>query len=670
MHAIPTAALRRSRSLLALFLAAFALTGLLAPPAAAQQRIPVLVLTGENDTDWRWTSTWMRQVLEDCGKFDVEIALYPNGALADDAWLERFQVIVVDYEGARWGEPAESNFLERVQGGAGVVAVGNAARAFPEWDAYREVVGCAWDDAGGADPFGPVSIRGREQHDLTAGFGDWSNHQDTLLLGVRPKESHRVLGVVDRADPFTGETAEVPVVLLGEYGAGRVVTSTLGHVDWGDRRTWASQTDPQYQQFLIRACEWAATGKTSSISRMEPNTLTAADRAAGWELLFDGESMQSWSEYEGQGLPADRWSAEGGVLVVQPMEGGQVLAPRTYDEFELELEWRVAEGAAAGLHLVTDATGGGVGMDLGGAQGGAAQGLRILRPAGEFNLARIVATRNGVEQWLNGVKLATHRMSPDEWARRMTGDRPKQDAELAQSSPLLQIVLKNEGTAVWFRNIKIRSLEPDVGGGRVEPERDPRVELFNGVDLEGWTWEPFTPSRAPGAFRVQDGLLVNDGLPAGFLRTDATYAEFELELDFRMNPVTKQTGAAALMLRIQPRDPERRDDMFWPSCLDVRVGTNEAGDLHAVREFPMQADARRFNGLLARRIRDTEHRPGDWNHLIARLENGELVVRLNGEVVNTATQVGGAPGSIGLRAENCEVQYRGLTLVPLGAGGR
>ncbi|MEM9380016.1 MAG: hypothetical protein AAGB93_08695 [Planctomycetota bacterium] len=92
-----------------------------APP---NPRIPVLVLTGENGTDWRWSSTWMRAFLEESGRFDVEIATYPDATMSDRYNASRFDVYVLDYEGLRWSELAEANFLDLVAGGKGVVAVG------------------------------------------------------------------------------------------------------------------------------------------------------------------------------------------------------------------------------------------------------------------------------------------------------------------------------------------------------------------------------------------------------------------------------------------------------------------------------------------------------------------------------------------------------------------
>ncbi|MEM6570706.1 MAG: family 16 glycoside hydrolase [Planctomycetota bacterium] len=649
--------------LLVLALAALSIPGQ-APP---KPRIPVLVLTGENGTDWRWSSTWMRAFLEDSGRFDVEIATYPDATMSDRYNAARFDVFVLDYEGLRWSELAETNFLELVAGGKGVVAVGGSARAFPEWEEYRAVLGCRWDDAGGADPFGPVKIRGRDQHDLVEGFGDWSNHEDVLLLGIEPNgTTHETLGVVERTNPGTGEVETVPVVVVGQYGEGRVVTSTLGHVSFGDPRTQASQTDPQYQQFLIRACEWAATGETSTISRVEPNTLTEADRAAGWQLLFDGDSAKGWGEYGGEGMPADRWSVQGGTLIANPVEGDQVLAAQAFDEFEVEVEWRVAGGAGADVRVVPDGgiVSDGYGVDRGG------QSIRIMRPDGEFNHSRVVATMSGVEQWFNGVRIATYPMTPGEWAYRMTGDRARNDPELAQNMPLLRVVRENDGASVWFRNIRIRRIDSSTLLPAGAAPADAFIDLFNGKNLEGWTWVPWTQNNnsAP-AFEVQDGLMINRATPIGYLRTDASYGDFELEFDWRMNPQTRQGGRAGVMIRMQPTKQRARaavqNDIFWPRAIDVRLGTNEAGDVHAVRDFPMQADRRRFNGLVARRMRNMEHRSGEWNHSYVRLERGELVVRLNGEVVNAATAVGGAPGPIAIKADGVEVQFRNVTLRPI-----
>jgi hypothetical protein len=123
-----------------------------------------------------------------------------------------------------------------------------------------------------------------------------------------------------------------------------------------------------------------------------------------------------------------------------------------------------------------------------------------------------------------------------------------------------------------------------------------------------------------------------------------------------------------MLLRIQPLEAlpaGSADNVFWPPSIDLRLGTNEAGDLHVVEKLPLHADRRRFDGVIVRRMRNMEHRTGEWNRTYVRLERGELVVRLNGEVVNAATNVGGNPGPIAFRGDGVETHYRNVRIRPL-----
>ena len=47
----------------------------------------------------------------------------------------------------------------------------------------------------------------------------------------------------------------------------------------------------------------------------DPNTLTAAEQAAGWKLLFDGKSMDAWRGYQ---KPASDWKVVEETLARRP----------------------------------------------------------------------------------------------------------------------------------------------------------------------------------------------------------------------------------------------------------------------------------------------------------------------------------------------------------------
>ena len=60
------------------------------------------------------------------------------------------------------------------------------------------------------------------------------------------------------------------------------------------------------------------------------------------------------------------------------------------------------------------------------------------------------------------------------------------------------------------------------------------VDLFNGTDLEGWEVKGAPESN----FFVEDGILVAEtkmGLPNTFLATTKNFANFELEVDFKVD---------------------------------------------------------------------------------------------------------------------------------------
>ena len=77
------------------------------------------------------------------------------------------------------------------------------------------------------------------------------------------------------------------------------------------------------------------------------NTLTAAERAAGWRLLFDGRSLAGWRGFKSDAVPPG-WRVDGGALrkdapVADIVSNGQ------FGDFELELEWTIGDAGNSGI---------------------------------------------------------------------------------------------------------------------------------------------------------------------------------------------------------------------------------------------------------------------------------------------------------------------------------
>ena len=91
-------------------------------------KIRVLIFSGRNNHDWRTTTPFLRKLLVDSGRFDVRVEEEPVGVT--EATLAAYDVLVLDYQGPRWGGVTEKAVENFVKSGKGLVAVHAANYAF------------------------------------------------------------------------------------------------------------------------------------------------------------------------------------------------------------------------------------------------------------------------------------------------------------------------------------------------------------------------------------------------------------------------------------------------------------------------------------------------------------------------------------------------------------
>lgn len=168
------------------------------------------------------------------------------------------------------------------------------------------------------------------------------------------------------------------------------------------------------------------------------NRLTESERRDGWRLLFDGATLSGWREYRSQQQPR-RWFVRDGVLMkTEPVE--DIISTDQFGDFELVFEWRISSGGNAGVfyrateeyekvywsgteyQLLDDAAHGDGRNRLTAA--GANYGLYpapagAVKPAGQWNLTRILVRGDHAEHWLNGVKLLEFRFGSPDWEARV-----------------------------------------------------------------------------------------------------------------------------------------------------------------------------------------------------------------------------------------------------------
>lgn len=209
--------------------------------------------------------------------------------------FKNFDVVVSNYNGELWPEAVRKDFVDYVHNGGGFVAVHAANNSFPEWPEYNEMIGLGgW--GGRSEKSGPY-VRFRDgqivketkvgpggghgaKHEFAIDIRDaahpivkglpakWMHASDELYDKLRGPAEHLTVLATAYSDKATGGTGEnEPMLLVTQFGKGRVFHTTLGHGT-------DSMSGLGFQVTLLRGTEWAATGKVT-IPAPKPEELTA-----------------------------------------------------------------------------------------------------------------------------------------------------------------------------------------------------------------------------------------------------------------------------------------------------------------------------------------------------------------------------------------------------------
>lgn len=191
--------------------------------------------------------------------------------------------------------------------------------------------------------------------------------------------------------------------------------------------------------------------------------------------------VANFRAFHGNTFPADKWTCADGVLRSVPGRRVDLVTRAEYEDFELELEWKVAHGANSGIMYgvseaaaetywsgpemqINDDPHHPDGLEAKTSAGGLYDLIGparrdLLRPTGEFNRVRLVSRGGHVEHWLNGVRVVAYEWDSPEMRALIRGTKFA-TAPLFMKKRLGHIALQSEGDEVWFRAIHIRRLTP------------------------------------------------------------------------------------------------------------------------------------------------------------------------------------------------------------------
>jgi len=261
----------------------------MACPAAAADKINLLLIDGQNGHNWKATTPPIKAMLEKTGRFNVEVLTSPPKGAPKEDWgkfrpeFSKYDVVLTNYAGEAWPEEVRAGFEKYVNGGGGLAVYHFAVQSFAEWEAYNKMIGMGWrdnkygesialDDDGkvvrrakgegpgaGHGPAHAFEMQVRDAvHPIMKGMpAKWMHASDELYHGQRgPAQDMHILATAFSAKEKGGTGLHEPMAWTIPFGKGRVFTTLLGH-------DVPQTVAPGAATLLVRGAEWAATGKVT-----------------------------------------------------------------------------------------------------------------------------------------------------------------------------------------------------------------------------------------------------------------------------------------------------------------------------------------------------------------------------------------------------------------------
>ena len=255
--------------------------------------IKALVVSGQNNHNWQVSHKVLKLILDNSGMFQTDIVLTPakGGDMNEfNPEFDKYDVVVLDYNGDRWSAETDSAFLQYVRNGGGVVVYHAADNAFADWDEFNRIIAlggwegrnekhgpyCYWENGGLVldETPGHGGSHGQQReyamhcrnavHPITKGLPDnWMHGKDEMYDSMRGPANIKDLLYSGKAEKETGGSGkEEPLVFTVDYGKARIFHIMLGHCGPTEEDNPAMQC-AGFQTLLLRGTEWAATGEVT-----------------------------------------------------------------------------------------------------------------------------------------------------------------------------------------------------------------------------------------------------------------------------------------------------------------------------------------------------------------------------------------------------------------------
>ncbi len=362
-------------------------------------------------------------------------------------------------------ERLRKSLAEFVAGGKGLVGIHAATDCSYKWPAYGQMLGGyfsyhPWNEE--------VAVKVEEPENILCdAFGGRDFRIADEIYQFKEPYSRRDLRVLLSLDTAGTDMTKEGIARTDDdfavswvkgYGKGRVFYFSLGH---REEVFWT----PSVLRHYLDGIQFA-------LGDLPADTTPSAELAGeGWEPLFDGKDLSRWD-----GKPQG-WHVEDGVIA-WAQDADFLWSKERYGNFMLDLEFKLERGTNSGVMLRTDSrqnwlhTGIEIQLldsygkqkpdrhDCGAMYDCLAPTYNAVRPAGQWNRMIITCRGSTVRVALNGLSVLEADL--DRWTeahKNPDGTPNKFDIAYRDMARTGYIGLQDHGSPIWFRNIRIKTLD-------------------------------------------------------------------------------------------------------------------------------------------------------------------------------------------------------------------
>ena len=187
-----------------------------------------------------------------------------------------------------------------------------------------------------------------------------------------------------------------------------------------------------------------------------------------------------------------------------------------------------------------------------------------------------------------------------------------------------------------------------------------KIYLFNGKDLSGWAMVCEDPAVPVGQiWSVRDGVLLCAGQPNSYLRTDKSFSNYRLHVEWRWPAAATNSGVF-----VHTQTP----DVVWPPCIQCQLKAGRAGDIIVMNGQSLTINGTQLQSeagpggqqTFENKVESSEKAPGQWNQYGITCDNGDIKCWVNGVLQSEGTAASVTSGFIALQGEAGPIEFRNI----------